>query len=87
MKVFEGRDFTTQTVDSNAMLLNKAAVDLMQLKDPVGLEMKYGNRNYTVIGVTENMVMASPYAPVQPMMALYGDRGGAFFYASVERRH
>jgi len=84
VKLLQGRDFTTQPIDSNAMLLNKAAVDVMQLKDPIGMEMKYGKRNYTVIGVTDDMVMASPYAPVQPMMAMYSDRGGAFFMVRLK---
>ncbi|HUC79275.1 MAG TPA: ABC transporter permease, partial [Flavisolibacter sp.] len=78
-KLVQGRDFTTQPVDSNAMLLNKAAVEVMQLKDPIGMQMRYGNRSYNVIGVTENVVMGSPYTPVQPMMVMYGGRGGAFF--------
>ena len=56
--------------DSTAMLLNLAAVEVMQLKDPVGMQMRYGPRTYTVIGVTENVVMSSPYAPVMPMMVI-----------------
>jgi ABC-type antimicrobial peptide transport system permease subunit len=78
-KMIAGRDFTTRPVDSNAMLLNKAAVEIMQLKDPVGTEMRYGSRNYRVVGITENVVMASPYAPVQPMMIMLSRRGGGFF--------
>lgn len=78
-KVVQGRDFTTQPVDSTAMLLNKAAVDIMQLKEPVGMNMRYGNRNYTVVGVTDNMVMGSPYAPVLPMMTMLDRTRGGFY--------
>jgi putative ABC transport system permease protein len=70
-KLLSGRDFTPAPVDSNAMLLNKAAVDMMQLKDPIGMEMRHFNRKYTVVGVTENVVMGSPYTPVMPMMTFY----------------
>jgi ABC-type antimicrobial peptide transport system permease subunit len=70
-RILAGRDFTPAPVDSNAMLLNKAAVDMMQLKDPIGMEMRHFNRNYTVVGVTENVVMGSPYTPVMPMMTFY----------------
>ena len=78
-RLLKGRDFTTAPVDSSAMILNKAAVNLMQLKDPIGTEMRYGNRNFTVIGVTEDVVMTSPYAPVLPMMVFPDRRGGNYF--------
>ena len=53
----------------------------MQLKDPVGMEMRYGpdNSKFTVVGVTDNLVMTSPYAPVSPMMILLEKRYGGFF--------
>ncbi|HET7898558.1 MAG TPA: FtsX-like permease family protein, partial [Flavisolibacter sp.] len=74
-------DFTREPVDSNAMLLNRSAVKLMQLSDPVGMNMRYGrdNRNYTVVGVTDDVVMGSPYAPVMPMIMLLDRDRGNFF--------
>lgn len=78
-RLLKGRDFTNAPVDSSAMILNKAAVDLMQLQYPIGTEMRYGNRNFTVVGVTENIVMTSPYAPVQAMMIMPDRRGGNYF--------
>ncbi|HEV7334197.1 MAG TPA: ABC transporter permease [Flavisolibacter sp.] len=78
-RLLKGRDFTTAPVDSSALILNKAAVNLMQLKDPIGTEMRYGNRNFTVIGVTDDVVMTSPYAPVQPMMVFPDRRGGNYY--------
>lgn len=78
-KVLQGRDFTTEPVDSTAMLLNKAAVAIMQLKNPVGMNMRYGNREYTVVGVTDNVVMGSPYTPVLPMMTMLDRTRGGFF--------
>ncbi len=70
VKILKGRDFSGKPSDSASMLLNKAAVEAMGLKDPVGMQMRYG-RSYTVIGVTDNLVMASPYQPVDPMMVFY----------------
>ena len=75
----QGRDFMNTRGDSSVMLLNKAAVDIMQLKNPIGMDMQYGNRNFTVVGVTDNIVMTSPYAPVMPMMVLLDRKGSAFF--------
>jgi ABC-type antimicrobial peptide transport system permease subunit len=78
-KILQGRDFTSEPVDSNAMLLNKSAIKIMQLNDPVGMNMRYGNRDYTVVGVTDDVVMGSPYAPVMPMMLLLDKNNGGFF--------
>jgi putative ABC transport system permease protein len=78
-RLLQGRDFTIAPVDSSALLLNKTAVDIMQLKDPIGMELRYGNRDYTVVGVTEDVVMTSPYAPVLPMMIFPDRRGGNYF--------
>jgi putative ABC transport system permease protein len=70
VKIVQGRDFSGMPSDSSAMLLNKAAVDAMGLKNPIGMQMRYG-KNYTVIGVMENVIMESPFKPVEPMMAYY----------------
>lgn len=83
-KVLAGRDFTAAPVDSNAMLLNKAAVDMMQLKDPVGMEMRHFNQKYTVVGVTDNVVMGSPYTPVMPMMTFYSPERTNFLVLRIK---
>ncbi|MGZ8540551.1 MAG: ABC transporter permease [Chitinophagaceae bacterium] len=70
IKILKGKDFSGLPSDSAAMMLNKAAVEAMGLKDPIGMQMRYG-QSYTVIGVTDNVVMESPYRPVDPMMVFY----------------
>jgi ABC-type antimicrobial peptide transport system permease subunit len=70
LKILKGRDFSGTPADSASMLLNKAAVEVMGLKNPIGMQMRNG-RSYTVIGVTDNVVMGSPYVPVDPMMIYY----------------
>lgn len=71
VKLLEGHDFTGTPADSGTMLLNKAAIDAMHLTNPLGQVLRYGPRKYTVIGVTENIVMESPYMPVDPLMTYY----------------
>jgi len=71
IKILQGRDFSGTPGDSIAMLLNKAAVEAMGLKNPVGMQMRYG-RALTVIGVTDNVVMGSPFEPVDPMIIFFG---------------
>ncbi|MBL7698975.1 MAG: ABC transporter permease [Chitinophagaceae bacterium] len=68
VKIIEGRDFSGMPSDSSAVLLNEAAVRAMDLKKPVGTKLRGGNREFTIIGVTANIVMESPYEPVAPML-------------------
>jgi len=78
IKMLDGKDFSGTPADTGYMMLNKAAVEAMQLKNPVGMQMKYGRRNYTVIGVTDNVIMESPFKPVDPMMIYFNpDRSNA----------
>jgi len=76
VKILQGRDFNNTPGDTSVMLLNKAAVEAMHLKNPIGMEMRYG-RKYTVVGVVDNIVMESPYAPVDPMMIYYNRNGSS----------
>jgi len=72
IKILAGRDFSGVPTDSTAMILNKAAVEAMHLKNPVGTLMRSGpNQALTVVGVIDNVVSASPYAPVEPLMMFY----------------
>ena len=74
IKMLEGKDFSGTPADSASMMLNKAAVELTGIKDPVGKQMRYDNRLYTIIGVTDNVIMESPFKPVDPLM-IYFDKG------------
>lgn len=76
IKVLQGRDFNNTPGDTAVMLINKAAVEAMKLKNPIGMEMSYG-RKYTVAGVIDNVVMASPYDPVEPLMIYYDPKGSS----------
>ena len=71
LKFIQGHDFTGTAADSGYMILNQSAIDAMQLKNPIGTRMRYGNRDFTVIGITENMVMETPYKPVDPLMTYF----------------
>ena len=69
-KMKEGRDFSKDfSTDSSAIILNESAVQFMGLKKPVGAIIRWGTgtdaRNYTVIGVVKDVLMDSPFDPVQ----------------------
>jgi len=66
-KIKEGRDFSRNfATDSSALILNEAAVKLTRLKNIVGKNIKWNDRQHTVVGVVKDMVMESPYSPVKP---------------------
>ena len=61
-----GRNFSHESPsDSSAIILNEAAVKFMGLKNPIGETVKW-YKNFKVIGVAKDMVMTSPYNPVEP---------------------
>jgi ABC-type antimicrobial peptide transport system permease subunit len=71
IKMLEGKDFSGTAADTGTMLLNKAAVDAMHLTNPVGHLLYYNGNKYIVIGVMDNVIMESPYKPVEPLMVYY----------------
>jgi putative ABC transport system permease protein len=71
IKLRGGRFFSQQfATDSNAVVLNEAAVRLIGFKQPLGSNIQFGKDNMTVIGVTENVMMENPFEPVAPAIML-----------------
>jgi hypothetical protein len=71
VKIIEGKDFSGVPADSANMIINEAAVKAMQLKRPIGTQLRYGTNKYTVIGVTGDIVMGSPFKAVDPMLVYF----------------
>jgi putative ABC transport system permease protein len=71
VKIIEGRDFSPEFNDSSMVVINQAAVDAMGLTEPIGSKLTMWGGEWTIIGVIENVIMASPYEPVAPMMAVF----------------
>jgi predicted permease len=68
IKILEGRDFTGTLADTSSVIINEAAVKAMKLENPIGQQLNYGGDQLTIIGVVEDVVMESPFAPVEPQM-------------------
>lgn len=69
----EGRDLSREfTTDSTGVILNEAAVEFMNVKDPVGMTITWNSADKPlhVVGVIKNMVMRSPYEPVKQTIYL-----------------
>lgn len=66
--VTDGRDFSKDfPADSGAFILNETAVKFMGLKNPVGKNIRWHGKENPIIGVVNDMVMQSPYMPVEPV--------------------
>ncbi|WP_420319286.1 ABC transporter permease [Ekhidna sp.] len=79
--VLMGRDFSKEFAsDSSAIVINKAALDLMGLEDPIGTNLDLWGEKRKLIGVVDNVLMGSPYEPVKPMFVILENWGG---YISV----
>jgi len=69
-----GRDFSRAFAsDSSGVVINEAAAKYMELQNPVGeiITWKWFDNKplpYTILGVIKDMVMRSPYEPVEPTM-------------------
>ena len=68
----EGRNFSKDfATDTSAIILNEAAVNYMNLKNPVGQTVTWWGQPLTVIGVVENMITESPYEETRPIIYPY----------------
>lgn len=68
-QITAGRDFSRDFAsDSSAFILNESAVTFIGLQDPVGKILKWNNRDFTIVGVVNDILVQSPYAPVRPAM-------------------
>jgi ABC-type antimicrobial peptide transport system permease subunit len=72
-KILQGRDFSMDfSMDSTAMVLNKAAINTMGLKDPLNERINLGGKEYRVIGVINDIIKGSPFEPVKPTVFVIG---------------
>ena len=64
----EGRDFSeTFKSDTAAVILNKTAVNIMGMEDPIGQKVTIWERSFEIIGVTDDVLMGSVFREVPPM--------------------
>ncbi len=71
VKMIEGKDFTGMPSDSSAVIINRAAVKILGLKKPIGTVFRQGTQENTVIGIMDDLIMDSPFTPVDPLFIFY----------------
>lgn len=81
-KIKEGRDFSREfATDSNAIILNEAAVKFIGLEDPVGMTITSGDgEEFKVIGTIQDIIQQSPNRPVrQTLYFLSSPESSSYF--------
>jgi ABC-type antimicrobial peptide transport system permease subunit len=84
VKMIAGRDFSGDSpADSSSMILNESAVKAMGLKNPIGTKLNFQGADFTLVGVMSDIVMSSPYKPVDPTMVLYRPNIDGFIHVRL----
>ena len=76
--ILMGREFSDEFGnDTSSIVINKAALDLMQLPEPIiGTTLDLWDSKRKLIGVVDNVLMGSPYREIKPMFMILDDWGG-----------
>ncbi|HWB23914.1 MAG TPA: ABC transporter permease [Chitinophagaceae bacterium] len=63
-----GRDYRSgpEGADAQSFVINESAAKMMGFANPVGQQVHWMGYTFTIIGVVKDMVMASPFDPVEP---------------------
>lgn len=74
-----GRDFSKDfKSDTAAIIVNKAALELMDLEEPIlGTQLDLWGNKRELIGVMDDVLMGSVYDEVKPMFMVIDDWGGS----------
>ena len=76
MKILAGRSFSREHQDNHLkIILNESALKLMQLDDPIGQQIKYGDEYREIIGVVSDFHYGSLHHKVTPLIFRYPDWG------------
>jgi ABC-type antimicrobial peptide transport system permease subunit len=71
IKMIEGRDFSREFNDSLSVIVNEAAIKMMGMENPIGKKIETNGSLFEIIGVVPDVVMDSPYEPVEQMTLLF----------------
>ncbi len=82
MPIKEGRDFyQTIAADSGMVIVNEAAVKMMNLQHPIGQMIVFnGKQQVRIVGVAKDVLMESPFTPAEPTVFLHESKNGSIIY-------
>jgi ABC-type antimicrobial peptide transport system permease subunit len=72
LQFIAGRAFDSgRPADSNAVILNEAALKTIGYTDPIGKTITSGQRTLTIIGIVKNLVLYNPYQTTYPLAIIF----------------
>ena len=85
IELMEGRSFSTDfPSDTNAVILNEKAIELMGLDDPVGKTMLYdGESIFTIIGISKNYNFRSLHSEIGPLVLFLNPTDNNYLWLKV----
>jgi ABC-type antimicrobial peptide transport system permease subunit len=67
MKIKEGRNFSNSE-DTTSLIFNETAINRLRIKNPVNKKIRWGGKEYTIVGVVKDALMLSPFGNPDPTM-------------------
>jgi putative ABC transport system permease protein len=86
LKVVQGRDFSKDFPgDSNAYIVNEAALAQIGYKDPIGRSLTFWHKKGTIVGVVHDFNFESMHYAIRPIIFRKGETGD-FSFALLKLR-
>jgi ABC-type antimicrobial peptide transport system permease subunit len=83
-QILEGRDFSRSfPTDSGSLIINQTAAKVIGLKNPVGEIIRWEGKPHRIVGLVKDLVMESPYQPVQPCLFVLDYDWGNFITVRI----
>ncbi|MEX2592622.1 MAG: FtsX-like permease family protein [Anditalea sp.] len=80
-----GREFSPlHPSDTLAYMVNRTALDLMGLEDPIGEEITFWNGNGPIIGVMEDFHLQSLHTPIKPLVLVLDPLNSSYLFIRVQ---
>ncbi len=67
MTLQSGRDFRSEN-DTSSAILNETAVKRMRLKEPLGQQVNWHGRDFTIVGIAKDALIQNPYGTAEPIL-------------------
>ncbi len=75
LQILEGKSFSRDFQDKNSFILNETAVQQLQWENPIGKELKLGEKEGVVIGVAQDFLFDNAHWKIEPSVLYLENHG------------
>ncbi|MGD8537349.1 MAG: ABC transporter permease [Candidatus Aminicenantes bacterium] len=83
MEIIRGRSFSEEFHDSESLILNETAVRQLQWADPLGKEMKLGEKRGVVIGVARDFLFDNAHRRIDPSVLYLKEKNLGYLFVKT----